>query len=252
MHYSTENKFHVEAKSHKTGVLTTRELAKYMKLNEKTILKMAQNEEIPGIKIGNQWRFHVDTIDRHLQQGLARHPENHLDLILSSSNPQIPLSRLFNQNMINLDLKAQNREEVLHKLSRMAFEAGLTENSERLYRELENRESMLSTAAGKGIAIPHPRNPEPSLFRSSKILLGRSADGVDFSAPDNRKVHLFFMICVPDIAIHLKLLAKLSKVLHIPGAIDNFMTISTGRKIIQYLLNLERKDLFAWNTDDKE
>ena len=252
MHPSTKNNSSVDANLNNTAILTTQELANYMKLNEKTILKMAQNKELPGIKVGNQWRFHLDTIDRHLQQGLVQQPENHLDIILSSANPEIPLSRLFSENIINLDLKARSGDEVLKELSQMAFKAGLTEDTAKLFIELKNRESMLSTAAGKGIAIPHPRNPDPSIFRSSNILLGRSDKGIDFKAPDNEKTHLFFMICVPNIVVHLRLLAKLSKMLHTPGAIQKFITLSSGREIIQFLLDLEKKALFGWDSPGLE
>ena len=48
-------------------VMTTKELAEYIKLNEKTIIKMAQNGELPGKKVGNQWRFHLMAIDNYLQ-----------------------------------------------------------------------------------------------------------------------------------------------------------------------------------------
>ncbi|PIQ90302.1 MAG: MerR family transcriptional regulator, partial [Candidatus Omnitrophica bacterium CG11_big_fil_rev_8_21_14_0_20_41_12] len=40
----------------KNPIMTTRELANYIKLNEKTIIRMAQNGKIPGVKVGSQWR----------------------------------------------------------------------------------------------------------------------------------------------------------------------------------------------------
>ena len=54
---------------------------------------------------------------------------------------------------------------------------------------------MLSTAVGGGIAIPHPRSPNPSLFKKTNIIMARSNEGIDFTAPDNKRVHLFFMPC---------------------------------------------------------
>jgi len=235
-----------------TAILTTQELASYMKLNEKTILKMAQNKDLPGIKVGNQWRFHLEAIDRHLQKDLMRTPEKELDLILENTNPDIPLSRLFDESIINLEMKAGSKVEALKELSHSAFEAGIVEDAEMLYTELDKREQMLSTAAGNGIAVPHPRNPDPAMFRRANILMARSAAGVDFDAPDNQKVHLFFMTCAPNIVIHLRLLAKLSKMLHIKGAAKKFMNLSTGKEIIQFLLEMERKNLFPWESVGKE
>lgn len=44
-------------------ILTTKELAKYLKLTEVTIYKYANEGRIPGFKVGSRWRFDKDKID---------------------------------------------------------------------------------------------------------------------------------------------------------------------------------------------
>jgi excisionase family DNA binding protein len=44
-------------------ILTTKELAQYLKLTEVTIYKYANEGKIPGFKIGSRWRFDKDKID---------------------------------------------------------------------------------------------------------------------------------------------------------------------------------------------
>lgn len=44
-------------------ILTTKELAAYLKLTEVTIYKYANEGKIPGFKIGSRWRFNKDQID---------------------------------------------------------------------------------------------------------------------------------------------------------------------------------------------
>ena len=51
-------------------VLTLREAAKYLRLSEVTIKRLAVQGFIPGSKIGRQWRFSRETI-----MGLVKHPE---------------------------------------------------------------------------------------------------------------------------------------------------------------------------------
>lgn len=53
-------------------ILTTRELAEYLKLTEVTIYKYANEGKIPGFKIGSRWRFDKDQIDDllHREEGL--------------------------------------------------------------------------------------------------------------------------------------------------------------------------------------
>jgi excisionase family DNA binding protein len=47
-------------------ILTTKELAKYLKLHEITINKHAANGKIPAIRIGRSRRFDKDAVDRWL------------------------------------------------------------------------------------------------------------------------------------------------------------------------------------------
>ena len=45
------------------NILTTKELAAYLKLTEVTIYKYANEGKIPGFKIGSRWRFDKEKID---------------------------------------------------------------------------------------------------------------------------------------------------------------------------------------------
>ena len=44
-------------------ILTTKELAEYLKLTEVTTYKYANEGKIPGFKIGSRWRFDKEKID---------------------------------------------------------------------------------------------------------------------------------------------------------------------------------------------
>ena len=45
-------------------ILTLKELAEYLKVNERTILRMHESGQIQGVKIGGQWRFNGSQIDK--------------------------------------------------------------------------------------------------------------------------------------------------------------------------------------------
>lgn len=44
-------------------ILTIKEVAAYLKLNEKTAYRLVLNGKIPGFKVGGSWRFHRDVIE---------------------------------------------------------------------------------------------------------------------------------------------------------------------------------------------
>jgi excisionase family DNA binding protein len=193
------------------SIMTTRELAKYIKLNEKTLIKLAQNGQIPGVKIGNQWRFHSAAIDSYLQGNITHTPNRASEMFVDSVTPHIALSRLTNSELIELDYDKKDAESVLSKLAMIAYTNRITSSQEDLVEQLHSREKMLSTAIGKGVAIPHARHPSPSLFKEPKIIILRTKNGIAYGAPDERLVQLFFMICAPSELIHLRLLARISR-----------------------------------------
>ena len=47
-------------------LMTVRELAAYLSINERTLLKLVSEGALPGVKIGNQWRFRKVMIDAWL------------------------------------------------------------------------------------------------------------------------------------------------------------------------------------------
>ena len=50
-------------------IMTTKEVAKYLKLHEITICKLAGEGKIPAVRIGRVWRFDKETIDNWINSG---------------------------------------------------------------------------------------------------------------------------------------------------------------------------------------
>jgi excisionase family DNA binding protein len=49
-------------------VLTIRELANLLKINEKTAYKLAASGKIPGFKVGGSWRFERQEIENWIKR----------------------------------------------------------------------------------------------------------------------------------------------------------------------------------------
>lgn len=47
--------------------MTIDEIATYLRVSKETIYKMVQRNQIPGSKLGGQWRFNRATVDDWLQ-----------------------------------------------------------------------------------------------------------------------------------------------------------------------------------------
>ena len=53
--------------SHMDEIMTIKELASYIKMNTRTVYKLANDLKIPAVKLSNQWRFKKETIDEWLE-----------------------------------------------------------------------------------------------------------------------------------------------------------------------------------------
>ncbi|MBV8450664.1 MAG: helix-turn-helix domain-containing protein [Deltaproteobacteria bacterium] len=54
---------HPEAK-----VITIGELAEYLRVHRSTLYRLLKRQQLPGFKIGSDWRFNVEAIDQWRMQ----------------------------------------------------------------------------------------------------------------------------------------------------------------------------------------
>jgi PTS system nitrogen regulatory IIA component len=104
---------------------------------------------------------------------------------------------------------------------------------EQLYERLRERESLGSTALGRGVAVPHCR-----LQGLSKVLLavGVSDRGVEFAAEDGEPVRVFFLMVSPNSAAaeHLHGLAAISRWIQ-SGRIARLLELETADAIYRLI-----------------
>ena len=54
----------IETKYGLSRVLTVKELSDYLRVHPSTVYKLLHNGELPGFRIGTDWRFNAEVIDR--------------------------------------------------------------------------------------------------------------------------------------------------------------------------------------------
>ncbi|MGM0418188.1 MAG: PTS sugar transporter subunit IIA [Thermodesulfobacteriota bacterium] len=87
-------------------------------------------------------------------------------------------------------------------------------------QRLIERENMTSTGIGRGVAIPHPREPVESFADYPQIITVFLKNPVDFDSIDNKKVFVLFFIVCTKVEQHLKLLSNISFCLRHDSFID--------------------------------
>ena len=88
-----------------------------------------------------------------------------------------------------------------------------TEQLEQIRSAVKERESIMSTGVGKGLAIPHAKvNGLTSNFAAFALI----QDGIDYESIDSLPVHLVFLIVGPAAqnSEHIKLLSRISRIMN--------------------------------------
>ncbi|MFA4943587.1 MAG: PTS sugar transporter subunit IIA [Lentisphaeria bacterium] len=223
-------------------ILTLKELADYLRVNERTILRMLKSGQIQGVKIGGQWRFNGSQID---QLFFPQAPVSGPDVVpLSDFVPArqpVPVSRLVKEDRMILEMHSRDMEGVIPELCEPITKKTLLLDVQDLKARLLAREKLLSTGIGHGIAIPHPRDPIPTLREPAIIIVGRSAQGVEFQAVDNAPVHLFFLLVCQNIELHLHLMGALAHLLQDNEFVDACRRAPTAAEIIRLIMEQEAK-----------
>ncbi|CCU80986.1 PTS system, fructose subfamily, IIA component [Halanaerobium saccharolyticum subsp. saccharolyticum DSM 6643] len=121
------------------------------------------------------------------------------------------MNEIININLISLDLKAKNKEEVIKKMAKMIEENGNLTSSEEFVRSVLAREEQTSTGVGREISIPHGKSEG---VKKAAVAFARLAQPVEWESFDDKKVKLVFLLAVPEKSEsnqHLKILSTLSR-----------------------------------------
>jgi len=165
-------------------ILTIEEVAKYLRVSERTVYDWAQKGEIPSGKIGTVWRFKKSDIERWVNDRLSS------GRFEPRVNPVQVKSILSPERVLFLNHPA--KRDTLLTLAKNLATAPQVKNSQELAIEILKREELMSTAIGMGIAIPHIR-----LLSVTDLVMsvGISSVGInDFNPLDEEPVRLVFMI----------------------------------------------------------
>jgi PTS system nitrogen regulatory IIA component len=133
---------------------------------------------------------------------------------------------------------------VLEELVAVAERSWQVYDPQAILQALKQREEMGSTALESGVAIPHPRRPLPNAVGESIIAYGRTTTGIPFGGPHGILTDIFFLVCCQDDRTHLRVLARLSRLLLRPGFLDELRASETSAETY-HLLESEERELLG-------
>jgi mannitol/fructose-specific phosphotransferase system IIA component (Ntr-type) len=121
--------------------------------------------------------------------------------------PKVGIARFSAESLMIAELGECSRAEAIAKLADAMEKGGFISNADSLATAAMDREGVLSTAMGEGLAFPHVRGVEGGALT---LAMGVSRKGIDW---DGTKVNLVFLSAIPVAvsAFYLRMMSTLAQ-----------------------------------------
>ena len=132
-----------------------------------------------------------------------------------------------------LEGKARTKRDVLVELTKLLAD-DRTPSADEILAGLVEREEVMSTGIGSGIAIPHARLEALDEIR---LALVRYPAGIDFRALDEKPVYLVFGVVGPPQGTgqHVKLLARIARLVKEGEAVQQVLAATDVDAVLAQL-----------------
>lgn len=165
-------------------ILTIEEVAKYLRVSDRTVYDWAQKGEIPAGKIGTVWRFKKSEIEKWVNERLSSGASQKVESEIQVKNILSPDRVVF--------IDQSSKHDALVELAEVLAKAPQVKNESELVSEILKREELMSTAVGRGLAIPHVRLSSVTDLVMAVGVCKKPLE--DFQTIDDQPVNLLFMI----------------------------------------------------------
>jgi nitrogen PTS system EIIA component len=221
-------------------------LAQYLHLTPQQVIKLAERDQLPGRKIGGKWRFAKSDIHHWFENRIGASDETELvkvESVLQKSAPleneeEIHISELLPVEAIAVPLNARTRNSVINAMIELAAGTGWLWDTKAMADAVRSREEMHPTALENGVALMHPRRPMSKILAQPFLALGCTVSGIPFGS-DVPLTDVFFLMCSTDDSGHLHTLARLSRLLTVPGFLNGLHQVQDAKSAHQLIVEAE-------------
>lgn len=139
---------------------------------------------------------------------------------------------------VKVPLASHSKDEVLRELVQLAMPSASAAALDSVVSAVLDREKLLSTGIGSGIAIPHGRtNQVDSLI----LAAGVAPVPIDFDALDGKPVSLFFLLLGPEstAGAHVRALGRISRIVRHESVRDELTRATSADAFVDHLVSAE-------------
>ncbi|VYT95038.1 PTS mannose transporter subunit IIAB [Clostridium tertium] len=145
------------------------------------------------------------------------------------------IRELININMIELNLEAKDKNEVIEKLACILEEQGKLKDKDLYIKDVLDREKESTTGVGRLVAIPHGKSDG---VKETSIVFARIKEGIDWDSLDGQPVNIVFLLAVQkkDASdTHLRILSKIAMNLMEDDFIEGLLSANKEEEILNLI-----------------
>ena len=222
-------------------------LAAFLHVSPAQVSKLVERGKLPGRRVGGEWRFAAAEVHHWLEERIGLSSEEELQQMegaLSRSRGGSPLDEVLLWDLLPLDaiavpLAARTRRSVIDEMAKLAAQTGWLWDPDKMADAVHAREEMMPTALDIGVALLHPRRPLANILDRAFVAFGRLDRGVPFGNARGVLTDLFFLVCSTDDRSHLRILARLSRLLGDAAFVDALRAADDAREVRQAVEDYE-------------
>ena len=141
------------------------------------------------------------------------------------------IKNVLSENLIDLNLNANTKDDVLKTLSKMLFDNGYVSDVDLFLRDIYLREEQGETGLGSHIAIPHGKSN--SVIKTA-IAIGKTSNDIEWESLDDEPVNFIILFAVRMIdktTTHIKLLSQVSELLADDELLERLLNVKSKSEI---------------------
>lgn len=145
---------------------------------------------------------------------------------------------IFHENLIMLKQEVSNKSECLEKMIDLIYSAGMIEDKDLFRKAVLEREEIMSTGIGRGLAIPHGRS---ATVKHLSCTLFTLQNPIDYESIDDEPVSIIFMLTIPIDSPneYMKILGQISKFMRDEVQRNDLLSVILNREAFNMVKGIE-------------
>jgi len=152
------------------------------------------------------------------------------------------LRDLLSEEVVRMPLKNTEKNSIIEELVELLYRAGKLKDRDKALQAVLERERIMSTGMGEGVAIPHAKTVAVDGLVAA---FGITSKDVDFQSIDDKPVRLVFLLIGPmdPTGPHLQALSRISRLMHRGELREKLISASSEADILRIIDQEEKKYL---------